>query len=100
MPFANKSKRQEWERKPSQVESARTRKQRQRERNDKIERLQAVAMIIDRAGPNHSISPVLVAQVEEHREEIVAYWEKRDQECVEVIVEGKRVRDIDVLSQP
>ena len=93
MPYKDKKNRREWERSPEQVEAARVRKERQRARMEKIERLQAVASIIDRAGPGHSIAPALVAEVEKHREEIEAFWQKRDSEAVQVFVDGKRVRD-------
>lgn len=95
MPFKDKEKRREWETSPEQKAKALDRKQRERERREKIDRLQAAATIVDRcraAGrepdPN-VISPKLIKEIDAHRPEIEAFWHKRDAETTEVVIGGK-----------
>ena len=74
--FKDKEKRREWERRPEQVERARVRKERQREKRDLIARLNAVQTIVDRAGNDRFMGPKLRAQLKEYQPEIAAYRDK------------------------
>ena len=91
MPYKSKEERRAWETSPAQQVKGMERKQRQRDRQNQIELLQAVQALVDRVGHDRFIGPGLRQKLKDNQVDIRKFHEKRDKE--QVIMSSQPVRD-------
>jgi hypothetical protein len=93
MPYKSKEARREWETSPEQRVAAAERQASARERREELLSLAAVLQIHDRCGHWRFCKKPLRDKVRARETEIRDILAARAKEPVQVIVDGKRVRD-------